>query len=64
MCSAEGITAQIMFDGAFPGKIYSANYGTVHECIYYNLVDMNMILFSIPNHRCGTKLTRNTRNVS
>ena len=63
MCSGEGITASIDFDRAFTGKIYSLEYANVHECIYYNHVDMDTVLFSIPAHRCGTKLTRTTRNV-
>ena len=64
MCSADGITSQIMFDGPFFGKIYSKNYAAVHDCVYYNSYEMNMILFTIPNFKCGTKLTRNVQNVS
>lgn len=63
MCSSEGITAAIEFDRAFGGKIYSLDYANVHECIYYNGRDLDTVLFSIPVHRCGTKLSRNTRDV-
>ncbi|CAJ0578550.1 unnamed protein product, partial [Mesorhabditis spiculigera] len=63
MCSSEGITASLDFDRAFNGKIYSLDYANVHECIYYNTMDMDTVLFSIPAHRCGTKLSRTTRNV-
>jgi hypothetical protein len=65
MCGADGsITAQLAFSRPFPGKIYSKDYGNVHECIYYNVMGMDAVLFSIPSHRCGTRLTRNTRDVS
>ena len=64
MCSSEGITASIDFDGNFNGKIYSLDYATVPDCLYYNNVDTDTVLFSIPAHRCGTKLSRTTRNVS
>ena len=78
MCSAEGITAQIMFNGPFYGKIYSQvhwllintlynidfqSYSDAHECVYYNSYDMNMILFTIPNYACGTQVQRNAQNV-
>ncbi|CAJ0942523.1 unnamed protein product, partial [Mesorhabditis belari] len=63
MCSSEGITASLDFDRSFNGKIYSLDYANVHECIYYNTMDMDTVLFSIPAHRCGTKLSRTTRNV-
>ncbi|CAJ0597355.1 unnamed protein product [Cylicocyclus nassatus] len=63
MCSSEGITASVTFDRPFSGKIYSFNYGTVHECIYYNALDLDTVLFSIPAHRCGTRLSRTSRNM-
>ncbi|PAV59138.1 hypothetical protein WR25_10810 [Diploscapter pachys] len=63
MCSSEGITASIDFDGNFNGKIYSLDYATVPDCLYYNNVDTDTVLFSIPAHRCGTKLSRTTRNM-
>ncbi|KIH59609.1 hypothetical protein ANCDUO_10151 [Ancylostoma duodenale] len=43
MCSSEGITASVSFDRPFSGKIYSLNYATVHECIYYNALDLDTI---------------------
>lgn len=58
MCRESGITAQVMFGQNFAGKIYSARYGTTHDCVYFNLKDMNMILFDIPNFACGTRLSR------
>uniref|UniRef100_A0A1I7XSR1 ZP domain-containing protein n=1 Tax=Heterorhabditis bacteriophora TaxID=37862 RepID=A0A1I7XSR1_HETBA len=64
MCSSESITASIDFDRPFSGKIYSLDYATVHDCIYYNSLDMDTVLFSIPAHRCGTKLSRTTRDVA
>ena len=64
MCSSDGITASVDFDGPFNGKIYSLDYATVKDCLYYNALDMDTILFSIPAHRCGTRLSRTTRNVS
>ena len=63
MCTEEGITAQIMFSGNFFGKMYSVNYANVHDCVYFNVYDMNMIVFTIPNYMCGTKVTRNNLNV-
>ncbi|KJH46433.1 hypothetical protein DICVIV_07507 [Dictyocaulus viviparus] len=62
MCSSEGITASILFNRPFNGQIYSLNYGTVNDCIYYKGDNFDNILFSIPVHRCGTRLTRTTRN--
>ena len=64
MCSSDGITASVDFDGPFSGKIYSLDYANVHDCLYYNAMDMDTVLFSIPAHRCGTRLSRTTRNVS
>ncbi|KAE9419728.1 hypothetical protein Angca_001040, partial [Angiostrongylus cantonensis] len=63
MCSSEGITASILFNRPFSGRIYSLNYATVHECVYYNGNGLESILFSIPAHRCGTRLSRTTRNM-
>ncbi|WKY02987.1 hypothetical protein Q1695_016353 [Nippostrongylus brasiliensis] len=62
MCSSEGITAAFLFDAPFLGKIYSLDYAMVHDCVYYNGRDSNNILFSIPAHRCGTRLSRTSRN--
>ncbi|CAI5448209.1 unnamed protein product [Caenorhabditis angaria] len=62
MCSSDGITASIDFDKPFTGKIYSLNYATVGDCLYYNNIDRDTVLFSIPAHICGTKLQRTTRN--
>ena len=58
MCRESGMTAQVMFSGNFAGKIYSSRYGTSHDCVYFNLQDMNMILFDIPTFACGTRLSR------
>ncbi|CAD6188347.1 unnamed protein product [Caenorhabditis auriculariae] len=63
MCSSEGITASIDFDQPFAGKIYSLDYASVQDCLYYNNLDVDTVLFSIPAHRCGTKLMRTSRNV-
>ncbi|KAF8359266.1 cutl-24 [Pristionchus pacificus] len=63
MCSSDGITASLSFDRPFSGKIYSRDYSLAPECIYYNGAGQHTVLFSIPAHRCGTKLTRTTRNV-
>lgn len=63
MCGLNGITVSIEFDQIFTGKIYSLNYANVHECIYYNAQEMKNVLFTIPLHRCGTRVTRNTREV-
>lgn len=63
MCGLNGITVSIEFDQPFTGKIYSLNYANVHECIYYNAQEMKNVLFTIPLHRCGTRVTRNTREV-
>ncbi|KAK5973489.1 ZP domain-containing protein [Trichostrongylus colubriformis] len=63
MCSSEGITASILFDGPFSGKIYSLDYATVHDCVYYSGQDLDNVLFSIPVHRCGTRLSRTSRNM-
>ncbi|GMR42325.1 hypothetical protein PMAYCL1PPCAC_12520, partial [Pristionchus mayeri] len=63
MCSSDGITASLSFDRPFSGKIYSRDYSLVPECIYYNGAGQHTVLFSIPAHRCGTRLTRTTRNV-
>lgn len=63
MCTNDGITASVEFDAPFSGKIYSSEFPLVHECIYYNAVESKRILFSIPVHKCGTKTTRNTRDV-
>ncbi|KAI6215046.1 Zona pellucida domain-containing protein [Aphelenchoides besseyi] len=59
MCTASGITASIAFDRPFSGIIYSMGYGNVHECVYYNAILTENILFSIPNNRCGTHVTQN-----
>lgn len=64
MCSSDGITASIDFDKPFTGKIYSLNYAESNDCLYYNNIDRDTVLFSIPAHICGTKLQRTTRNVS
>ncbi|XGW13946.1 hypothetical protein V3C99_000319 [Haemonchus contortus] len=63
MCSSQGITSSIVFDGPFSGKIYSPDYATVRECIYYDGQNQENVLFSIPVHRCGTRLTRTSRNL-
>ncbi|GMT19513.1 hypothetical protein PFISCL1PPCAC_10810 [Pristionchus fissidentatus] len=63
MCSSEGITASLSFDRPFSGKIYSRDYSLVPECLYCNGAGQHTVLFSIPVHRCGTILTRTTRNV-
>uniref|UniRef100_A0AC34G3S5 ZP domain-containing protein n=1 Tax=Panagrolaimus sp. ES5 TaxID=591445 RepID=A0AC34G3S5_9BILA len=63
MCGLNGITVSIEFDQIFTGKIYSLNYANVHECIYYNAQEMKNVLFTIPLHRCGTRVTRNTREI-
>ncbi|CAI2351323.1 unnamed protein product [Caenorhabditis sp. 36 PRJEB53466] len=63
MCSSDGITASIDFDKPFTGKIYSLNYAAVNDCLYYNNIDRDTVLFSIPAHICGTKLQRTTRNM-
>ncbi|UMM29667.1 hypothetical protein L5515_011916 [Caenorhabditis briggsae] len=63
MCSSDGITASIDFDKPFTGKIYSLNYATSNDCLYYNNIDRDTVLFSIPAQLCGTKLQRTTRNM-
>ncbi|KAE9554314.1 hypothetical protein FO519_002485 [Halicephalobus sp. NKZ332] len=63
MCGVGGITVSIDFDRPFAGKIYSLDYANIHECIYYNAQEMQNVLFTIPLHRCGTRITRNTREV-
>ncbi|CAB3409994.1 unnamed protein product [Caenorhabditis bovis] len=63
MCSSDGITASIDFDKPFTGKVYSLNYETVNDCLYYNNIDRDTVLFSIPAHICGTKLQRSSRNM-
>ncbi|CAI4231391.1 unnamed protein product [Auanema sp. JU1783] len=63
MCSSEGITAAIDFSDKFSGKIYSLDYATIHDCVYFNSLDTRTVLFSIPAHRCGTKLSRTSRNI-
>ncbi|CCD70249.1 ZP domain-containing protein [Caenorhabditis elegans] len=63
MCSSDGITASIDFDKPFTGKIYSLNYANSNDCLYYNNIDRDTVLFSIPSQLCGTKLQRTTRNM-
>ncbi|KAF1758191.1 hypothetical protein GCK72_014649 [Caenorhabditis remanei] len=63
MCSSDGITASIDFDKPFTGKIYSLNYAASNDCLYYNNIDRDTVLFSIPAQQCGTKLQRTTRNM-
>uniref|UniRef100_A0A8R1HSW9 ZP domain-containing protein n=1 Tax=Caenorhabditis japonica TaxID=281687 RepID=A0A8R1HSW9_CAEJA len=63
MCSSDGITASIDFDKPFTGKIYSLNYAATNDCLYYNNIDRDTVLFSIPAHICGTKLQRTSRNM-
>uniref|UniRef100_A0A1I7TVQ0 ZP domain-containing protein n=1 Tax=Caenorhabditis tropicalis TaxID=1561998 RepID=A0A1I7TVQ0_9PELO len=63
MCSSDGITASIDFDKPFTGKIYSLNYANSNDCLYYNNIDRDTVLFSIPAQLCGTKLQRTTRNM-
>uniref|UniRef100_A0A0K0ERG7 ZP domain-containing protein n=1 Tax=Strongyloides stercoralis TaxID=6248 RepID=A0A0K0ERG7_STRER len=65
MCSQNGITASITFEKPFKGKIFSINYPNIHECIYYNggTFTDNPLLFTIPVNSCGTKVTKNTRNI-
>lgn len=59
-----GIHASIEFDRPFSGRIYSLEFGNVHECVYFNGFYSKRVLFSIPLNRCGTKLTHNTRDVN
>ncbi|PIO67376.1 hypothetical protein TELCIR_10877, partial [Teladorsagia circumcincta] len=49
MCSSEGITASIIFDGPFSGKIYSFDYAAVHDCIYYNGQDQDTMVDQMEN---------------
>uniref|UniRef100_A0A0N4Z9C2 ZP domain-containing protein n=1 Tax=Parastrongyloides trichosuri TaxID=131310 RepID=A0A0N4Z9C2_PARTI len=65
MCSPNGITASISFERPFEGKIYSLNYANTHECIYYNGETFydNILLFTIPVTKCGTRITKNTRDI-
>ncbi|EGT48491.1 CBN-CUTL-24 protein [Caenorhabditis brenneri] len=63
MCSSDGITASIDFDKPFTGKVYSLNYANSNDCLYYNNIDRDTVLFSIPAQQCGTKLQRTTRNM-
>lgn len=63
MCTNDGITASLEFDAPFSGKIYSTEFPMTHECIYYNALETKRIIFSIPLHNCGTKSTKNTREV-
>ena len=57
MCTANGITASIAFDRPFSGIIYSLNYANVHDCVYYNALLSDNVLFSIPANRCGTRMS-------
>ncbi|KAH7724411.1 Protein CUTL-24 b, partial [Aphelenchoides avenae] len=63
MCTNDGITASLEFDAPFSGKIYSTEFPMTHECIYYNALETKRIIFSIPLHKCGTKSTKNTREL-
>lgn len=64
MCTVNGITASILFDRPFSGLIYSLGYERVHECLYYNSVLTESVLFSVPMIGCGTKKSYNSHEVN
>jgi hypothetical protein len=64
MCTANGgITASIQFDRPFSGLIYSLGYEAIHECVYYNNILTESVLFSIPSDKCGTQTTHNAHDI-
>ncbi|VDP03517.1 unnamed protein product [Soboliphyme baturini] len=62
ICSEDGITGRLSFDRPFSGKIYSRHYAHVKECVFYDSNNQHVILFAMPNYRCGTVVRRNVRN--
>lgn len=66
ICTEDGIAARIEFNRFFDGKIYSIEYPPTNpDCIYHNTTDTPTLTieFVIPLNKCGTRISRNTRNV-